>query len=167
MTGFLLSQEWQLKSIMDFLRNHFISDKSRGPGFDSPQRGVLLITSTQGGLARFFKTISHKKSHRTSPQPNIWGLRPWTPRNLLLIPQTPNIGLPPLDEIDMVLKKWARPDWAHLLQQSQLSLIWSWGPGFPCWNKIQWQSKMVGLFKMGIKIRARKTQLWFTPASGS
>jgi uncharacterized Fe-S radical SAM superfamily protein PflX len=44
-----------------------------------------------------------------------------------------NIGLPPLDEIDMVLKKWARPDWAFLLRQSQLSLTWSKEPGFAHW----------------------------------
>jgi putative pyruvate formate lyase activating enzyme len=33
----------------------------------------------------------------------------------------------------MVLKKWARPDWAFLLRQSQLSLTWSKEPGFAHW----------------------------------
>ena len=86
----------------------------REPGLDSPQRGVVYKASTQGGHDRFLKTISQKKFHRTLPQPNIWGLsvcktdlRPWTPGNLLHTHQTPNIGLPPPYEIDMVLRKWA------------------------------------------------------------
>ena len=36
----------------------------------------------------------------------------------------PNLGLPPLHEIDMVLKKWARPVRPDLLTHSLLSLSW-------------------------------------------
>jgi hypothetical protein len=99
---------------------------SKGMFIQAPKEALLVFSRP------YLKTRIKVKGLRLKDLYDLfWILNPLCPTPHALCPHL-YIGLPPLDEIDMVLKKWTRPDWAYFLRQSQPPLTWSRGPGFPC-----------------------------------